>query len=219
MAYVAISQALINSVQKSINDLCSKEKDTRPSPPSQEHAQHNDPSIVRLAWGDHLHLRDQMPSEWKVEVNRLNVRIGYAIEGQEREFSTSFTYALNDKLEVPNDTRSHSYYGFDVRGVTEGDYRLTQAARDYVDCMRFYELTDIKWRNVKNQVTDYLNASKSLNEALKLWPALALYVPDQYIDKVNTNVKREKVLSKAEEVLARISTDELTAAAVAAKLT
>jgi hypothetical protein len=58
-----------------------------------------------------------------------------------------------------------------------------------------------------------------LNEALKLWPALALYIADEYIARVNNSPKREKMASKAEEIMASISIDQLTAAAVASKLT
>jgi hypothetical protein len=58
-----------------------------------------------------------------------------------------------------------------------------------------------------------------LNEALKLWPALALYISDNYINRVNENASRSKTVSKAADILASIKTDEITAAAVSVKLT
>lgn len=216
MAYVAISNALINSTANNIIKMRDKEKESTPSIAERISVSSRDANLELIVWGNHLHLRDQMPEAWKAKTNRVTARINYEWEeGQKSHFD--FTFECADSIEVPR-CDSHSYYGHQV-AVNANGHLLPQQARDAIEYNKFLRITDNKWSDIKSKVTGFLNAAKSLNEALKLWPALALYIADEYIDRVNNNPKREKTASKAEEIMASISIDDLTAAAVASKLT
>lgn len=216
MAYVAISEKLISSTQSNIIKMRDKEKAAVPVPPERISVSKNDANLELLIWGNHLHLRDQMPNEWKKTYNRINARIQYEwAEGHTGQFE--FTFESIDPIETPQ-SNDNSYYGHNIN-VPENSHLLPQQARDALEHQKFCRQTDAKWSDIKTQVTQFLQAAKSLNEALKLWPALSLYISDEYIDRVNNNPKREKAASKAEEIMASISIDQLTAAAVASKLT
>ena len=216
MAYVAISNNLINSTQSNITKMRDKEKSSITAPPERINVSNKDANLELLVWGNHLHLRDQMPSEWKKTYNRVNAKIQYEwAEGETSSFD--FVFETVDPIEVPQ-CDDNSYYGHNII-VPANSHLLPQQARAAIEHNKFCRQTDAKWSGIKKQVTEFLNAAKSLNEALKLWPALSLYISDEYIDRVNNNPKREKMASKAEEIMASISIDDLTAAAVASKLT
>jgi hypothetical protein len=216
MAYVAISNNLISSTQSNIIKMRDKEKAAVTAPAERISVSNKDANLELLIWGNHLHLRDQMPNEWKKTYNRINARIQYEwAEGHTGQFD--FIFESVDPIEVPQ-CNENSYYGHNIM-VPETSHLLPQQARAALEHQKFCRRTDDKWSDVKTKVTQFLGAAKSLNEALKLWPALSLYISDEYIDRVNNNPKREKTASKAEEIMASISIDQLTAAAVASKLT
>jgi hypothetical protein len=216
MAYVAISSNLINSTGSNIFKMRDKEKAAVTAPPERISVSNKDANLELLIWGNHLHLRDQLPNEWKKTYNRINARIQYEwAEGRTGQFD--FIFESVDPIETPQ-SNENSYYGHNIT-VPETSHLLPQQARDALEYQKFCRRTDDKWSDIKTQVTQFLESAKSLNEALKLWPALALYISDEFIDRVNNNPKREKTASKAEEIMASISIDQLTAAAVASKLT
>ena len=216
MAYVAISNDLINSTQNNIIAMRDKEKAAVPAPPERMSVSPKDANLELMVWGNHLHLRDQMPEDWKSSTNRVNARLYYEW-APEKKSHMEFIFETPDPMEVPI-TKHNSYYGHNIT-VDVDSHLLPQQARAAIEHNKFCRQTDEKWSGIKTQVSDFLRAAKSLNEALKLWPALALYISDEYIDRVNNNPKREKMASKAEEIMASISIDDLTAAAVASKLT
>lgn len=216
MAYVAISQNLINSTQNNIIKMRDKEKNAVTAPPERMPMSPKSANLELLVWGDHLRLRDQMPEDWKTTVTRVNAKIGFDA-GKADKNHCEFIFELTDSMEVPS-CKNQSYYGFAVV-VDEDSHLLPQAVREAVAHNKFCIQTNDKWADIREKVTKFLGSAKSLNEALKLWPAVALYVSDEFVDRVNNNPKREKTASKAEEIMASISIDDLTAAAVASKLT
>ena len=218
MAYVAISNGLVESTHSNIRKMCNAEKATRTAPPESIPARPDDAQLELLVWGDHLALRDQLPNEWKQTISKLVMRIEYE-HAPEQTSSVSLVHTFTAPMEVPcrKDDNNISYYGYQVK-VPEASHLLCPEARELVEHRKFCLQTDKKWEDIWSQVSQFLRAAKSLNEALKLWPALALYIDKDYIDRVNTNVKREKTISSAEELLAKLSTDDITAAAVAHKL-
>jgi hypothetical protein len=71
-----------------------------------------------------------------------------------------------------------------------------------------------KWEGVKTQIREFLEKCRTLNEAVKLYPGLRMYVPKEYLDRVDKKVERAEKVAK----LHGIDTEGLTAAAIAAKL-
>ena len=69
-----------------------------------------------------------------------------------------------------------------------------------------------RWAAVQTQVSGFLNACKSLNEALKLWPDLRRYVGAEYLAKVAE--KAEKPVKDQSAALARLAAMDMENIAV-----
>ena len=221
MAYVAISNGLISSTEHNIRDMRNKEKEAVPTVPESGTVPDNDANITALIWGNHQHLCKLMPDEWKARPGKVTLRIDFDMgEGfGDRKYTADFQVAAPNGFEVPRTEQSSSYYGF-IHKVDESNPLLPQGARDLVAYRKQMHMIDKRWEDVSSKVRQFLCASKSLNEALKVWPGLSLYVAKDYIDRVNNKgTPREKTKSDVEALAASIDLDSLTAAAVASKLT
>lgn len=76
-----------------------------------------------------------------------------------------------------------------------------------------------RWTKVKEQIINFIRKAKSLNEALKLWPDVARYVPVEYVDKANEKKERpEKKKSEAAEALKDLDVDLAATSAVLARM-
>lgn len=223
MAYVAISNQLIHTTGVNIRGMRDKEKAAYPTVPESGIVPDGDGNITALIWGSYQHLRAQMPDEWKKTPGHVTLRIGYKmLDTDDRTHNVDFQVKAPNGFEVPNiNDGNSSYYGYIVK-TDESSYLLPQGAKDLVAHRKLCREADQRWADVEAKVRQFLNSAKSLNEALKLWPGLAMYIDKDYIDRVNTKVvavKKEKPKTNAEELLGSIDVDSLTAAAVASKLT
>lgn len=221
MAYVAISNGLISSTERNIRDMRNKEKEAVPAPSESGTVPDNDANMTALIWGDHQHLCKQMPDEWKARPGKLTLRIGFSMGEAyaDRKYSADFQVSAPSGFEVPRTEQNSSYYGH-IQKVEEDNHLLPQGARELVAYRKQMHEIDNRWSDVETKVRQFLNASKSLNEAIKVWPGLSLYVNKEYLDRVNNKgTPREKTKSDVEALAASIDLDSLTAAAVASKLT
>ena len=222
MAYVAISDKLLNSTENNIRKMCDKEKSTHPAPPESITVPDGDANMTAMIWGNHQHLSNMMPDEWKHNPGRLVLRVKYkesdAPEARDRAVDLQVTAPSGFECPYTKDS-NHSYYG-PMFTVESDNLLLPQAARDLVAHRKVTAEIDARWTDVRSKVRAFLVASKSLNEALKVWPGLSLYVSQDYIDRVNNKgTPREKAQSGVEALASSMDLDTLTAAAVASKLT
>lgn len=224
MAYVAISNALVSSAEYNIRQMRDKEKALHASPPESGTVPDNDGNIMALIWGSHHHLRHQMPEDWKRNPGKVTLRVSYQPDPtHERRYTVDFQLTAPSGFECPNtnENNSSSYYGNMIK-VDESSPLIPQGARDLIAHCKTRSEIDARWEGISSKVRQFLHASKSLNEALKLWPGLSLYINKDYLDRVALKVtaeKKEKPKTSAEELLGTIDVDTLTAAAVASKLT
>lgn len=217
MAYVAISQTLISDTEANINRMKDKERTQVSTPTSEMRVDRNNPTAMGLVWGEHIHLKGVLPEDWTQEVESIYVNISFAWnDEQTKEISYSIKPTVG-KFLVPN-LRSNGYSSANIKVNEDHPFVQAHATALLAQQRELYAINE-KWNGIKQQVVDFLKAAKSLNEALKLWPALSLYISDSYIQRVNDKVSRGATVSNAAEMLARIQTDELTAAAVSARLT
>jgi hypothetical protein len=77
-------------------------------------------------------------------------------------------------------------------------------------------ITD-KYRNIRAQVVGFLHAQPSLNRALEKHPEIALYIDQEYIDRVNAKEER-KGAAKPQREEVTIDVDAITSAAIAHRL-
>lgn len=200
MAYVAISGSLIERVKLKIGTMRSAEMSTlgKFDPVISPTAQF----MMEAIWGQHLHLRTQMPTEWKNHSKTFYARFKLGDEQLRHVFS------LSDEAEFP--PMSSSYH----------DREINIDLPELADCKAHYEKVSevtARWRKVEVDVLTFLAACKSLNEALKSWPGLSAYLDKEDIERVG--VKREKAReSEALKALASMDTDALVGAAVIARM-
>lgn len=215
MAYVAISKALIDDTERNINNMRDKEKATIPEVPNEIRLDPEDRLAIDMAWGTYKDLRPRIVGNEDMIQNVDSIAVHIQLADTDRKASF-YIRSSGDRFRVPN-YRSNGYNNM-VRTIDEShSFALTVAAL-YLQRYKTIQGIDAKWKEIREQVNKFLNASKSLNEALKLWPALALYVSPQYVNRVNENTPRSKTVSNAEAILASMKTDEMTAAAVNVKL-
>lgn len=223
MAYVSISNGLLDSTRSNTVKMRDKEKALHTVPPESCTVPDNDGNMTALIWGSHQHLRDQMPDSWKMNPGKITLRISYKTDpAAEKNYTVDFQVMATAGFPCPRTDESNSaYYGY-ITKVNEDSYLLPQGAKELVAHRKVMREIDDRWEAVRDKVRQFLISAKSLNEALKLWPGLSLYIDQDYLDRValkQTSEKREKPKTSAEELLGTLDVDTLTAAAVASKLT
>lgn len=230
MALVRISKQLIQDVESRIRDLRNAEVNEVPRPPTELQAATGDgvePLATHVLWGEHLHLKSQMPSDWVKRAKRPQFNTLYTHDSGTPERTCSITFEGADVPVPPGMNVGYNstvavqvpYFLIEEAVVDERSPFHTVATRimDMVNHEKRARKINQVWTGRQGQITLFLNKCKSLNEAIKLWPEIQLYVPRSYINTVEALVVRAPVTRK-EQVLTDVNTDDLTAAAIAAKL-
>lgn len=213
MAYVAISERLRDDVRMSIRSKQSQELALIPKP-SLPTIQPDDPRVIERFWGEHAHLRTQIPLEWCSKIDSL-------------QFTTTYEQVPGDPESTNNMNVSVSIVGGVIRGAPKCDTYYPRIAVpadapevvDHVATAQQQYAVMTKWNKVGTDVMNFLTSCKSLNEALKLWPDVRIYIPQSYIDKAEEKtVKAKAAESKAMEILKQIDTDHAVSSAVMVRI-
>lgn len=75
-----------------------------------------------------------------------------------------------------------------------------------------------RWKAVKEQVVTFVRSCKSLNEGVKLWPDVVRYIPESYIKRMDKKTEKVTEASKALEALRKMDFDTITASTVLARM-
>jgi hypothetical protein len=210
MAYVAISGALIEDVQDQIKKLRGSEVKTIPEVTRYMKMTAIPEDLELLVWGQHNNLRDVIPHEWKREREDITLRVDYvSAEGTEQRIECQINFVGSRLVCPPN---AGGYYH---TIIVDANYHLVAP---YVAYAKQVHEIDERWDKVKEQIIKFLKGCKSLNEALKLWPDVRIYIPKQYIERIERKVERASADSSALDILKSIDTDGAVAAAVGARL-
>lgn len=209
--YVAVSKELIQSIEDKIAKLKENEQNAIEKVPYRIELPSDDPVIMSLVWGQHIALKNMIPHEWKFKANRVDFTTK-TVEGQSLEFQVECT---TDMFDCP--------YNKNARDGYQTKYYETNISNDhpmiaeYLAYRQKVSANDLKWKTVKSQVLQFIGQCKSLNEALKLWPDLRLYVKDSYLERIDKKVEKSKDESKALDALKNIDTDLAISAYVGAR--
>jgi hypothetical protein len=204
MAYVAISFDLRESVRRNIDAM--KRRELNAAAPKEKTeavrlhqvTQHH----LEIVLGEHLHLKPIIPQKWYRKVQNVYLRAERKIG--DTDVSATLTYEFPDTIPAP--PGSEHYIRKDVGEEFPGMKELLDAAVNRREI-------ELRWNKVHDQVTTFIKNCKSLNEALKLWPDVKLYIPQNYLDRVEQKTNKPKE-SRAAEVLKQIDTDTATASVV-----
>lgn len=218
MAYVGITDKLISSVKHSIRLMRGSEFTALEKPEFTFPVEALD-VVEKYIWGEHYDLKDKIPEEWCR---------GGGIEGARiTTQSCSFDCKLPRKPKAPPVLRSGMSDRFDrVRSgstifVSLSDPNLALDQEQFEPVTTYLSLVSeitTRWNKVESDIASYLQGSKSLNEAIKLWPQVAVYIPKDYLDKVAVKAERSPTASRAAELLASIDVDTAVMSAVTARM-
>ena len=213
MAYVAISQQLREDVSRTIRAKMNVEQSmlTKPSNPI---LQPDDPRLIQKFWGEHAKLRELIPQSWCVKIDNLQLSATY----EEFPGDSASTRTLNVSASIMGGyhyapPKAETYYP--KLHVTCDDPDVIE----HIEYEKAFRAITLKWNKISTDVNQFLLNAKSLNEALKLWPDLRIYIPQNYIDRLGVkHEKQAKAESRAMEILKQIDTDAAVASAVTLRI-
>jgi len=224
MAHVAISRDFISRVESKITTMRNAEIKVLGAEPTI--TLHPDsPVVLNAVWGQHLHLRNQMPEKWKNTSNSLRlmfntntVHTRIASNGTPEDIPVSCTFnvasANNTHFEMPPNDYWHATHMVHPDDMNNPDIK---SAIEFGNAKAEIEH---RWLQINQKVIQFFQSCKSMKEAVTLWPECMMYIDSDDIRRFETKVvKAASQDSEAAKVLAGINKDELVGAAVAARFT
>lgn len=205
MAYVAISQRLKHDINYNIRTMYQQELNSLKEP---AHPDITPAMVEQKLWGAHYHLKEQMPASWL----QVSDGSGLTIRGVNAEGVTvysNYAYFQRGALTYPPKCRSGAEFTIaEVPSLIFWDQYYQQRKE-----------VQTRWDTITQSIRDYLDRSKSLNDALKHMEELQYYVPKHYLAKVAEKPeKKGKTESEAKAMAATIDKDALVAGVIAARL-
>ena len=219
MAYVAITDRLVNDVSNKIGVMRTAEINAMPDP---------QPTITEI-------IRD--PAVTAMVVEKMWEPVA-DIRGRLEAYDREVTVRIKVKHRSTNDDGAvvnHLMTEFDVKAkvpcivaVEDGYYPRAKYLM-FSDCdERFASVWEMqsnrreasdRWEAVSKQVTEFLKSCKSLNEAVKLWPDVTRYISKDDMDRLEKNApKAQKEVSKAMEALKAMDLDAINASTELARM-
>ena len=175
-------------------------------------------AVEDAAWALKPELKDQMPEHWKYKSERLDVTFTSKDEAVIKRLD--FTTSSEIPLMLPTMPLSVSRYNANlVVPEKYWDSVVTSWLENLAACdAKESEIQD-QYNSVYNQIRAYLKTKTSLNVALKDMPELELYVPAQYMAKINeANAPRAKaVVEEVDEVV--VNREQLASLGIAHRMT
>jgi hypothetical protein len=202
--------------------------------------------VDQLYWGKHLQYRDKLPEGW---FNKIHAGSSLAIHSGDKKFvitehnfwthhrhGVNYVFGTEDKVLAENITAKapafivklpkdiivppdRNSYSAEVH-VTDWDIHPDLRAA-YDKAVGILTIVD-KWRAIHVKILEFFDSTKSVNEAVKLWPELITFLdPEdrQRLDKTSPTKKdRECRVENAKKVLASLDTQSIVADVVGIKM-
>lgn len=223
MAYAAITETLKNDVTNKIRSMKVAEMNTMPDPDAvmakiAENTELHD-NAVNLLWAQtepDLYPRLEKYNKTASIKFKFRVPAEYSKNGHTtREVTSLFPC----KQVVPCMVETSSGYGSRTEGITEINFTASPLFAEYAEVYKNRVECIERWDAVIKQVNNFLASCKSANEAVKLWPDVARYLPKATIDKINEkSTKQAKDVSSALAALQAIDMDQVNTSTVLARM-
>jgi hypothetical protein len=208
--YVAISQKLKDQVANSISKLKAAEMAT-----TDVAVPRIDPSStfgMQLIWQGAVDIADKVPRTWLRHRESIGVEVTLTRENG-TTFTNTFSLALTRETGVPPDTGGYGNYT-----KLSPEQACAPELAEYLAGVLASDEISQRWEKIRLQVLNFLDECKSLNEALKLWPAVSMYVPKDYLDRVAEKVEAKPKESRAADALKNLDTNLAVSSAVIARM-
>lgn len=170
-------------------------------------------------WGkDHVHLLNQIPKDWLAQSKDVHIELTDTIDAEVKSNCSVRFSGLTNGYQRPKD----SYYAHSRSVIEYRDLLAMDDALDGKDILmaaweenKVVQAVHAKWDQIEKDILNFFSKCKTVNEAVKLYPGVRLYIHPEDIERLDRKVERMSVRKKIVEDMA---TDEITAAAIAAKL-
>jgi hypothetical protein len=169
-------------------------------------------------WGkDYMHLVREIPKDWLAKMSDAHVEI-HGENDDGKDVSCTVRFVGMSGYQRPKD----SYYGHTRSAV---QYKELLAMPDTVlgraEALAAWEenkqvvALKTKWDKVEKDILEFLGKCKTLNEAVRLFPGVRMYIQRDDLERLDRKIER---FSERKKIVEEMATDELTAAAIAARL-
>jgi len=186
MTIVRISKGLLESVEKQITSMALASANAgyeKNHPTSNADVKK---ALVDAAYRKWFiaapELRAVIPKDWLEEFERIDFKI--------KAGSVNLSFGVSGNYNAPH-SASISFNSADVELVQRDlPPEINAVLLEYATEKTEHEA---KFKKVREQVKEFLENAKSLNDAVKRFPNIALYAPKEFIDLMNAK-KPEKVV-------------------------
>jgi len=219
---IKVSSKLIEDITAHINEMrdtaikseFGSTNDAIPFSPCHEDAE----AMDAMFWGEHLHLKSQMPTSWCDSVKS---------DPSDRYGSRIINVFLDSRAGWPCclllDTKGLSYYAAPKSFGYRPDIVLKNPThprlRELYDTLHLRKKVSEKWEGTRKKVLAVLNASPSLNQAAKVWPEIVHFLPserkEQYQKDIAPKVRKKADISELEAAVAEIDREAMAGDLVA----
>lgn len=170
-------------------------------------------------WGvQHVNLINVIPKEWLSRVEDSNITINGKLDDGRTLATTARFNGMKSAYCRPRDSyyaKSDSELTVDyIRSLPEDTVGRAELLQRWDEAVIAMDI-DAKWEKVDADIKEFLKKCKSLNEAVKLFPNVTMYIHSEDMERLNRKVER---VSQRKLIVESYDTDGLTAAAIAAKL-
>jgi hypothetical protein len=201
-----------------MNNMCSAEAESYPEATQSVLVDSFDDRVMELLWGEDKAIMSSIPVSFTHQVS--SIRVNLIVPNEDGTVSDSWKsrteFYIKPNVGVfvaPNRESNPSELQINSLAI---DDPFVKEWMDYKITMRDINL---KWDKLTRQVTTFIEGCKSLNEALKLWPDVRLYIPIKYMERVEKKVEKSNaVSSSAVDALKNIDTDFAVGAVVGARM-
>jgi len=170
-------------------------------------------------WGEqHVYLVNQIPKDWLGKISDGNIHIKGTLDDG-RHMSTTIRFnGMESAYSRPKDgyyNRADSELTIEhVRSMPEETVGRAELLQRWDESIIALDI-DTRWAKVETDITEFLGKCKSLNEAVKLFPGVRMYIHYEDIQRLERKLERPTQRAK---IVEDVDTEGLTAAAIAAKL-
>jgi hypothetical protein len=219
MATVGITKELINRVKTQINIMRRSER-ANDLPDIDKNYSVDASKLYNIGcWGaQHFHLLDLIPKDWLTKSPDASITVtGWTDDGVSLKASVRFNN-MTSAYQRPRDNyynRQDSELTLDeLRAFPEETLGRAELLQRWDDAV-IEKAIDARWAKVETDIIEFLNKCKSLNEAVKLFPGVRMYIHREDIERLERKLERPAQRAK---IVEDVDTEGLTAAAIAAKL-
>jgi hypothetical protein len=170
-------------------------------------------------WGaDHVYLLESTPKDWLTKSSDTSITIhGWTDEGRSLKTSVRFnnmTFAYQRPADGYYNRHQSELTVDQVRAFPEETPGRAELLQRWDDALIEMAI-NARWEKIKTDIDEFLQKCKSLNEAVKLFPGVRMYIHRDDIERLERKLERPTQRAK---IVEDVDTEGLTAAAIAAKL-